>query len=131
MSNDTTRMIDAVRRIIRVRDRTLLVSTITYSCDCGMGRRVALAKGVVAPDARVVSGEEIPAPREIPCSGGAYDMGCDGMATYDVGSFEKRVSGLTTSEAYLRVPSRRAGGRLGHAGRFEAQLVEPEERGWQ
>lgn len=122
--NEIARLVRAVRRTVRVRERTLLVGSVLYVCDtCQMQMRVGLARGVAPPDFPAPEAiDMVPPPPEAPCrfcSNGRYQIVRD--------SYEERIEGLSMSQPYLRVPSRRATALLAGAGRFEAQLVMPDD----
>lgn len=122
--NEVSRRIRAVRRTLRVRERTHLVDAVTYCCpQCGMRQRVSLARGVASPDrvAPEVYGL-VPAPKSIPC------RHCDEQMRFVSGSLEQRAEGLSVRQPYLRVPSRRAAAKMAESGVLEAQLVRPEDR---
>lgn len=121
--NDILRRIRAVRRTMRVRDRTTIVGSISYTCEyCAMGMRVQLAKGVASPDriAPEVYGL-IPAPAKFPCTL------CEGQMCFDPGSHDEHAAGLSIARPYFRIPSRKAALELASNDAFHAQLVMPDE----
>jgi len=114
------RLIRAIRRSVRVRDRTFPVGTVRYRCrQCAISIKVTLARGVALPSRHGVNDLRAPAPTTIPCGF------CGDQLEIDESTY-KQEDGIELLRPYLRVPSQRAGVDMMARGVVEAQVVRDD-----